>query len=64
MPQLAPTSPHRPNPLNSAPLLPLGAMLLAGSMSALAQQANDAEVKTLKPVTITEKAEQAEGSRL
>lgn len=36
-------------------------MLLASSGSALAQQANDAEVKSLKPVTIVEKAEEAEG---
>lgn len=61
MPQLAPTTPQRPNPANSVPLLPLGAMLLAGSMGAMAQQANDAEVKTLKPVTIVEKAEEAQG---
>lgn len=36
-------------------------MLLAGSFSAIAQQANDTEIKSLKPVTITEKAEEAEG---
>src|SRR3990167_6712323 len=58
MPPLAPATPH---PTFTAPLLPLGAMLLAGSFSALAQQANDTEVKSLKPVTIVEKAEEAEG---
>jgi catecholate siderophore receptor len=42
-------------------LLPLGAMLLAGSLNALAQTANDADVKTLKPVTIIEKAEETQG---
>lgn len=60
MPQLAPATP-RPHPSHTAPLLPLGAMLLAGSFNALAQQANDAEVKTLKPVVVTEKAEEAQG---
>jgi catecholate siderophore receptor len=60
MPHLAPAVP-RPQPVHSAPLLPLGAMLLAGSFSAMAQQANDAEVKTLKPVVITEKAEEPQG---
>ncbi|HCX82172.1 MAG: TonB-dependent receptor [Curvibacter sp. RIFCSPHIGHO2_12_FULL_63_18] len=60
MPHLAPAF-ARPSPIYTAPLLPLGAMLLASSGSALAQQANDAEVKSLKPVTITEKAEEAQG---
>ena len=60
MPHLAPAAP-RPSPAQTAPLLPLGAMLLAGSFSAMAQQANDAEVKTLKPVVVTEKAEAPEG---
>jgi len=60
MPSLAPAF-ARPSPIYTAPLLPLGAMLLASSGSALAQQANDAEVKSLKPVTIVEKAEEAEG---
>lgn len=58
MPPLAPATPYT-HP--TAPLLPLGAMLLAGSFSALAQQANDTEVKSLKPVTITEKAEEIQG---
>lgn len=61
MPKLASAIPAHPTISSAAPLLPLGAMLLAGSMNALAQQADDAEVKTLKPVTITEKAEAAEG---
>ena len=43
------------------PLLPLGAMLLAGSMSAMAQPVHQAEVKSLKPVTIEEKAEAPQG---
>lgn len=60
MPHLAPAF-ARPSPIYTAPLLPLGAMLLASSGSALAQQANDAEVKTLKPVTITEKADEVQG---
>ncbi len=42
-------------------LLPLGALLLAGSMSALAQQETNAPEKTLKPVVIKERAEEAEG---
>lgn len=58
MPLLAPATPYS-HP--SAPLLPLGAMLLAGSFSAIAQQASDTEIKSLKPVTITEKAEEAQG---
>lgn len=36
-------------------------MLLASSVGALAQQVNEAEVKTLKQVTIIEKAEEAQG---
>jgi catecholate siderophore receptor len=60
MPTLAPVAP-RPTLLHTTPLLPLGAMLLAGSMSAMAQQADNAQVKTLKPVVITEKAEEAQG---
>lgn len=58
MPPLAPATPH---PSSATPLLPLGALLLAGSFSAVAQQANDTEIKSLKPVTVTEKAEEAEG---
>lgn len=47
----------------SANLLPLGAMLLAGSMSAMAQQAAPAADagKTLAPVTVREKAEAPQG---
>jgi catecholate siderophore receptor len=45
----------------SSPLLPLGAMLLAGSMSAMAQQSPADTDKTLKPVVVKEKAESPEG---
>ncbi|MDB5848116.1 MAG: TonB-dependent siderophore receptor [Rhodoferax sp.] len=41
-------------------MLPLGAMLLAGSMSAMAQTA-PVENKTLAPVTVKEKADEPEG---
>jgi len=41
-------------------MLPLGAMMLAGSMSTMAQTA-PAEGKSLAPVTVREKAEEAEG---
>ena len=42
--------------------MPLGAMLLMGSFSAIAQTpAIPDDVKSLKPVTIVEKAEEAEG---
>ena len=49
-------------PLLNAPTLPLGAVLLMGSLGAVAQTspATD-DVKSLKPVTIVEKAEQAQG---
>jgi catecholate siderophore receptor len=62
------TSPFAVVPLNdnapvlNAPAMPIGAMLLAGSLGAVAQTpAADDEVKSLKPVTIVEKAEQAQG---
>ncbi len=42
-------------------LLPLGAVLLAGSMSAMAQLAPADAAKTLAPVIVKEKAEAAEG---
>ena len=45
----------------SSTLLPLGAMLLAGSMSAMAQQSPSDADKTLKPVVVKEKAEDPEG---
>jgi catecholate siderophore receptor len=49
-------------PVLNAPAMPIGAMLLAGSLGAVAQTpAADDEVKSLKPVTIVEKAEQAQG---
>ena len=46
---------------NTSPLLPLGALLLAGSMSAMAQQAGADTEKTLKAVVVKERAEAAEG---
>ena len=42
-------------------LLPLGALLLAGSMSAMAQQTAMDSEKTLKPVVVRERAEAPEG---
>ena len=42
-------------------VLPLGAMMLAGSMSAMAQTAPAENAKTLAPVTVKEKAEEPEG---
>ena len=47
--------------ISKSPLLPLGAMLLAGSMNALAQQTPSVSDKTLKAVVVTEKAEAPEG---
>ncbi len=51
--------------LRSAPLLPIGAMLLVGSLSAMAQSmpqpTSPSEVKSLKPITIEEKAQSPEG---
>ena len=43
------------------PRFPLGAMLLAGSMGAMAQSAPVEEDKTLKPVVVKERAEAPEG---
>lgn len=45
----------------SSPLLPLGALLLAGSMSAMAQQSTAETEKTLKAVVVKERAEAPEG---
>jgi catecholate siderophore receptor len=45
---------------SSVTLLPLGAMLLAGSLGAMAQTATDGG-KTLPTVTVTERAEAPEG---
>lgn len=45
----------------SVPLLPLGALLLAGSMGAMAQQTTAESEKTLKPVVVKEKAVASEG---
>lgn len=46
---------------SSATLLPLGAMLLAGSFSAVAQDANTQPVKALKEVVITGQVEEEQG---
>jgi catecholate siderophore receptor len=46
-----------PVPATNDRLLPLGALLLAGSLSAMAQQAPLDADKTLKPVVVKEKAE-------
>ena len=43
------------------PVLPIAALLLAGSMSAMAQQTTPDEQKSLKPVVVKEKAEAPEG---
>lgn len=55
---------RHPNQNQPVALLPLGAMLLAGSLSAMAQQApptaSEAD-KSLKPVIVKEKAEAPEG---
>ena len=48
---------HHPNQNQPLVLLPLGAMLLAGSLSAMAQQAAPTADKSLKPVVVKEKAE-------
>ncbi|CAM8654579.1 Fiu Outer membrane receptor for monomeric catechols [Comamonadaceae bacterium] len=61
MPTTRPFPSPTPLAANPATLLPLGAMLLAGSFSAVAQDTATEAVKTLKPVTITEKAEEAQG---
>ncbi|MBT9508522.1 MAG: TonB-dependent siderophore receptor [Rhodoferax sp.] len=45
----------------SSSLLPLGAILLASSMNALAQQPATESEKALKPVVVKEKAEEPEG---
>lgn len=44
-----------------APALPLGALLLAGSLSALAQSSPAETERTLKPTVVTERAEAPEG---
>lgn len=46
---------------NTSTLLPLGALLLAGSMSAMAQQTTIDSEKTLTPVVVKERAEAPEG---
>ena len=52
---------RHPNQNQPLALLPLGAMLLAGSLSAMAQQTALPEDKSLKPVVVKEKAEAPEG---
>jgi catecholate siderophore receptor len=58
-------SPHLLPPKSGGALAPIGALLLAGSMSVMAQstrsQTNQSEVKSLRPITIEEKAEAPEG---
>lgn len=49
--------PATPATLKSSALLPLGAMLLAGSMSAIAQTATDSTDKNLATVVVREQAE-------
>lgn len=44
-----------------APTLPLGALLLAGSLSALAQSGPAETERTLKPTVVKERAEAPEG---
>ncbi len=60
----SPTPIHRSQdaikPIASSALLPLGAMLLAGSMNAIAQQAVPESGKTLATVEVKEKAETPE----
>lgn len=58
--RLRPTSTARAGTSSSA-LLPLGAMLLAGSLSAMAQTADPASGRTLETVIVKEKAEVPEG---
>ena len=52
---------HVQNTLPPAKLLPLAALMLAGSLSAPHTFAQEASEKTLKAVTVKEKAEVAEG---
>ncbi len=52
---------RHPNQNQPLALLPLGAMLLAGSLSSMAQQTALPEDKSLKPVVVKEKAEAPEG---
>ncbi len=49
------------NKAAQCPVLPIAALLLAGSMSAMAQQITPDEQKSLKPVVVKEKAEAPEG---
>ncbi len=55
------TTPPPAPALSPCAMLPLGAMLLAGSMSAMAQQTPAGDGKTLPTVTVREKAEAPEG---
>ena len=63
-PASPPDAPHRlapPAPGSRSALLPIGAMLLAGSMGSLAQQATASATGTLPTVTVTDTAETPEG---
>jgi len=57
---MPPVNPAQPSPSSPA-LLPLGALLLAGSLNAGAQEANTPRDAALPTVTVTERAEAAEG---
>ena len=56
IPRLAPVTVH-----SRSALLPIGAMLLAGSMGSLAQRAPASGARTLPTVTVTDTAEAPEG---
>lgn len=61
MPTSKPLLVAAPPPVAATTLLPLGAMLLAGSFSAVAQESAGEPVKSLKPITITEQLEEEQG---
>ena len=61
MPTSKPLLVAAPPPVTTATLLPLGAMLLAGSFSANAQDNAGGPVKSLKQITITEQVEEEQG---
>ncbi len=60
-PKLQASLPSAAQPASRSAILPFGAMLLAGSISAMAQQAAPAGAKALPTVTVTDKAEAPEG---
>lgn len=61
MPTSKPLLVAAPPPVAATTLLPLGAMLLAGSFSAVAQESAGEPVKSLKQITITEQLEEEQG---